>query len=272
MQRCSTLFIKHPVTLTAHLDAKTPVCKPPLQWWLILSLVKMLSTRAVITFRSLQGTTTLVTEQMAQMKKLFSDIQIVFGVRAMGDVDNTGDADHIFEQPYGPVQSGGDYPGLKDSYYGSSAAIRKVEETPLVANYKAKLHAIYSNPQQLMFIDETSKDGRHAYRRYGWSARNTKCIVKLPFSRGKRRSIFAAVDHTGFVAWVTTEGTYSTWSHTNATLRSLLLRQVPFWSRYHVPQFNLHADGPRTERYQLESLLKIRSRTSYLQWPRRFLK
>ncbi|ETI29704.1 hypothetical protein F443_23181, partial [Phytophthora nicotianae P1569] len=43
-----------------------------------------------------------------------------------------GDADHIFEQPYGPVQSGGDYPGLKDSYYGSSAAIRKVEETPLV--------------------------------------------------------------------------------------------------------------------------------------------
>ncbi|ETK92932.1 hypothetical protein L915_03815 [Phytophthora nicotianae] len=49
----------------------------------------MLSTRAVITFRSLEGTTALVTEQMAQMKKLSSDIQIMFGVRAVGDEDNS---------------------------------------------------------------------------------------------------------------------------------------------------------------------------------------
>jgi transposase len=34
-----------------------------------------------------------------------------------------------------------------------------------VENYKAKLEAVYSYPQQLLFIDETSKDGRHAYRR-----------------------------------------------------------------------------------------------------------
>ncbi|ETN13044.1 hypothetical protein PPTG_07990 [Phytophthora nicotianae INRA-310] len=43
----------------------------------------------VITFRSLEGTTALVTEQMAQMKKLSSDIQIMFGVRAVGDEDNS---------------------------------------------------------------------------------------------------------------------------------------------------------------------------------------
>ncbi|KAJ0391109.1 hypothetical protein ATCC90586_010488 [Pythium insidiosum] len=46
-----------------------------------------------------------------------------------------------------------------------------------VANYKAKLAAIYSFPEQMLFIDETSKDGRHAFRRYAWSARNTPAVV-----------------------------------------------------------------------------------------------
>ncbi|KAG1712939.1 hypothetical protein DVH05_028498 [Phytophthora capsici] len=41
------------------------------------------------------------------------------------------DAHHILQQPYVPAQCGGDYPGLKDSYYGPSAAIKKVGETPL---------------------------------------------------------------------------------------------------------------------------------------------
>ncbi|OWY99745.1 Transposase [Phytophthora megakarya] len=34
-----------------------------------------------------------------------------------------------------------------------------------VQAYKVKLEAIYSYPEQLLFIDETAKDGRHAYRR-----------------------------------------------------------------------------------------------------------
>ena len=78
-----------------------------------------------------------------------------------------------------------------------------------VANYKAKVAAIYSYPEQLLFIDESSKDGRHAYRRYAWSTWNKKAIVKLPFSRGKRLSILAALDHKGFAAWHSTEGTYT---------------------------------------------------------------
>ena len=35
-----------------------------------------------------------------------------------------------------------------------------------IRNYQAKLRSIYQYPSQLVFIDETSKDGRHAYRRY----------------------------------------------------------------------------------------------------------
>ncbi|KAG1685182.1 hypothetical protein DVH05_009673 [Phytophthora capsici] len=41
------------------------------------------------------------------------------------------DAHHILQQPYVPAQCDGDHPGLKDSYYDPSAAIKKVGETPL---------------------------------------------------------------------------------------------------------------------------------------------
>ncbi|KAG6942303.1 hypothetical protein JG688_00018199 [Phytophthora aleatoria] len=75
--------------------------------------------------------------------------------------------------------------------------------------YKSKLQAIYSYPEQLLFIAETSKDGRHAYRRYAWSRRNRKAVVRLPFSRGERRSILAALDHQGLVAWTSTPGTFT---------------------------------------------------------------
>ena len=60
-----------------------------------------------------------------------------------------------------------------------------------------------------MFIDETSKDGRDAFRRYARSKRGTKAVVKLPFARGKRVSIFAALNHQGFMSWKCTEGTFS---------------------------------------------------------------
>lgn len=71
-----------------------------------------------------------------------------------------------------------------------------------------KLRPFYSGPDQLVFIDETSKDGRDALRKYAWSRRNTPAIVSLPFSRGERLSILAAFDVTGFFAWDSTPGTF----------------------------------------------------------------
>lgn len=66
-----------------------------------------------------------------------------------------------------------------------------------IVNYRAKLREFYSYPEQLVFVDETSKDGRHAIRRYAWSERGKRAVVTLPFSRGKRLSIFAASDYKG---------------------------------------------------------------------------
>jgi len=47
----------------------------------------------------------------------------------------------------------------------------------------SQLKPIYSYPEQLVFIDETSKDGR------------------LPISRGNRVSVVAALGTKGFISW-----------------------------------------------------------------------
>jgi hypothetical protein len=57
-----------------------------------------------------------------------------------------------------------------------------------------KLSRFYSGPEQLVFLDETSKDGRDGFRAHGWSAVNTRVEVALPFVRGKQLSALAAID------------------------------------------------------------------------------
>ncbi|OWZ06684.1 Transposase [Phytophthora megakarya] len=46
-----------------------------------------------------------------------------------------------------------------------------------VEEFYRKLRPFYSGPDQLVFIDETSKDGRDALRKYAWSRRGTSAIV-----------------------------------------------------------------------------------------------
>ena len=70
-----------------------------------------------------------------------------------------------------------------------------------VADFKTQLKIFYCYPEQLVSIDETSKDGRSALRRYVWSTRGIPAIVELPFSRGKRVSALAASNSKGFLAW-----------------------------------------------------------------------
>ena len=70
------------------------------------------------------------------------------------------------------------------------------------------MKAIYSFPEQLIFIDETSKDGRDAFCRYARSKKGTKAVVRLRFSCGNRVSVPASLDYTGFMSWKCTSGTY----------------------------------------------------------------
>jgi transposase len=77
-----------------------------------------------------------------------------------------------------------------------------------IQSYYDKLQPFYSGPDQLVFIDETAKDGRDVMRRYAWSRRGTQAVVSTPFNRGDRLSVVAAMDVTGFTAWGTTSGTF----------------------------------------------------------------
>ncbi|RLN77802.1 hypothetical protein DYB28_006667 [Aphanomyces astaci] len=48
-------------------------------------------------------------------------------------------------------------------------------------DYYRRLSPYYSYSDQLVFVDETSKDGRDSIRKYAWSKRNQKAIMDLPF-------------------------------------------------------------------------------------------
>lgn len=83
------------------------------------------------------------------------------------------------------------------------------EAVPMeIRDYFLRLGVFYTHPNQLVFVDETSKNGRDAFRHYGWSARNTKCVVNLPCGRGKRISVIAALSTQGFIGWGATDGTF----------------------------------------------------------------
>jgi len=77
-----------------------------------------------------------------------------------------------------------------------------------------------------VFVDETSKDGCHAYRKYARSSRGTKAVVKLPFSRGNRVSVLAALNLNGFIAWKSTRGTFTRQKFHEAFTRHVIPRSL----------------------------------------------
>lgn len=59
---------------------------------------------------------------------------------------------------------------------------------------------------QLVFVDETSKDDRIIYRHYGRSLMGTNAIIRAPFCRGKRYSLVAALSVDGYIGQRAVEG------------------------------------------------------------------
>lgn len=53
---------------------------------------------------------------------------------------------------------------------------------------------------QLVFVDETSKDDRTIYRHYGRSLSGRNAVVETPFCRGDRYSIVAALTTDGYLS------------------------------------------------------------------------
>jgi hypothetical protein len=67
------------VPIQDYLAEKNPSCTPPLKWWVVVHFVAKLSNEAIVTFRSLEGLTTLVSQQREGILNLAATIQSWFG-------------------------------------------------------------------------------------------------------------------------------------------------------------------------------------------------
>lgn len=123
---------------------------------------------------------------------------------------------------------------------------RAREARPLeIQNYFDKLAPFYSYPDQLVFIDETSKDARSAVRKYAWSKRGTPAVVALPNSRGKRVSVLASFSTTGFLSWISTSGTYDRLSFHEGFMKVVR----PFLNPWPLPHSIVVLDNAKIHMY-----------------------
>lgn len=115
-----------------------------------------------------------------------------------------------------------------------------------VLTYLAKLRCYCSYPEQLVFLDETSKNGLDSMRRYAWSKRGVKAVVRVPFNRGSRVSILAACSVKGFIAWETTRGTFTRKRFHRAFVRQVVRHLNP-WP---LPRSIVVLDNARIHMYR----------------------
>ncbi|GET01199.1 homeodomain-like protein [Rhizophagus clarus] len=78
----------------------------------------------------------------------------------------------------------------------------------LRANYILTIGTHY-NPEQLIFLDESSKDERTLSRHYGYSPKNTHAIQKVVFLRGTKYTILPALSLDGILAVDIMVGSYN---------------------------------------------------------------
>jgi len=74
---------------------------------------------------------------------------------------------------------------------------------------------------QLVFLDESSKDERTIARGYGYSKINTKAVKKIVFLRGKRYTILLTLTLDGIIAISIIENSY-----TKTTFKEFVITQV----------------------------------------------
>jgi transposase len=115
-----------------------------------------------------------------------------------------------------------------------------------IKSYIARLTPFFVCPEQLVFMDETSKNAKDYLRKFGWSKKGQKCHAALPFSRGKRLSVLAALDCKGFFAYDCTEGTFDRAAFHNALVNKIL----PLMNPYPFPRSILILDNARIHAYE----------------------
>jgi len=70
MGKVSAWFKTNRVGVLAYLDLKKPSVAPSPSWWIVLMFIQKISAEATITFRSLEGLTTIVSQQREGLRRL----------------------------------------------------------------------------------------------------------------------------------------------------------------------------------------------------------
>jgi hypothetical protein len=119
-------------------------------------------------------------------------------------------------------------------------------------SFHKRLHPFYKYPEQLVFVDETSKDGRAAMRSKAWAPRGQPAVVRVPFTRGKRVSVLAAFGSTGFLGWSLTDETF-TRARFHQAFKETILPKLNPWP---LPHSIVVMDNARIHMYpELEQLI-----------------
>ena len=123
-----------------------------------------------------------------------------------------------------------------------------------IQEYFNRLAPFYSYPDQLVFVDETSKDARHAIRRYAWSNKGSPAVVNLPRSRGKRVSAIACMTTRGFKGWHFSEGTYDRMAFHQGFVKAVL----PFLNPWPLPNSIVILDNAKIHMYpEIEEVVRL---------------
>ena len=70
MHSTTKWLVQHRLCVTEYLKDKTPLCAPDALWWIFLHAIQLFAFESKIVFISLQGLTTIVSEQRRRMSGL----------------------------------------------------------------------------------------------------------------------------------------------------------------------------------------------------------
>ena len=94
--------------------------------------------------------------------------------------------------------------------------------------------------EQLVFVDETAKDGRTAFRSYGYSLLNRRADIKFAFIRGKRYTIEGALGINGIIAHHIQEGPMNEDDFYNFLLHDLVNMLLFYYFELTIQYINLN--------------------------------
>jgi hypothetical protein len=96
-------FKTHRVAVQEYLDLKKPACAPSSSWWIFLYAIGAIAEQADIVFKSLQGLTTLISQQRAQLQQLvttYCDMTLMTGPLSPGDIAALSSDEYVVNGSY----------------------------------------------------------------------------------------------------------------------------------------------------------------------------